>query len=163
MTVTVSFAVTVALILGAGFVFRRWDESHHQRFTDEAGTARAVPALARVEARRLALHPAFLITVGFIGAVTAAFMIPEANHTIEADRVEFFTVIAVPLGALALVAGAHRNAQHLSDPKAHRASQRGHITIVGHQQRNVSDFLRSPDVNILHLALVQFLGHFEEQ
>ncbi len=110
MTVTVSFAVTVALILGAGFVFRRWDESHHQRFTDEAGTARAVPALARVEARRLALHPAFLITVGFIGAVTAAFMIPEANHTIEADRVEFFTVIAVPLGALALVAGAHRNA-----------------------------------------------------
>ncbi len=110
MTITVSFVVTVAVILVAGTAYRRWDESRHLRFTDEAGTARAVTALARVEARRLALHPAFLITLGLIASVTAAFMIPENDATIAADRVEIFTFIGVPLGALALVAAAHRNA-----------------------------------------------------
>ncbi len=110
MTITVCFVVTVAVILVAGMAYRRWDESHHLRFTDEAGTTGAVASLARVEARRLALHPAFLITLGLIAAVTAAFMIPAQNTTIAADGVEFFTFIAVPLGALALVAAAHRNA-----------------------------------------------------
>jgi hypothetical protein len=110
MTITLAFVVTVALILCAGTAIRRWDESHHQRFTDEAGTGRAVTALARVEARRLAAHPAFLITLGFVGAVTAVLLVPEQNATIEADRVEFFTFIGVPVGALALVVAAHRNA-----------------------------------------------------
>jgi len=110
MTVTVSFAITVASILIAGLIFRRWDESHHLRFTDEVGTARAVPAMARIEARKLALHPAFLITLGIIALTTAAFMILEQDVTIEADRIEYFTFIGVPLGALALVAAAHRNA-----------------------------------------------------
>lgn len=110
MTITVSFVLTVVVILAAGTAYRRWDESHNLRFTDEAGSARAVPALARVEARRLATHPAFLITLGLVAALTAAFMIPEQNATIEADRIEIFTFIAVPLGALALVAAAHRNA-----------------------------------------------------
>ena len=110
MTITIAFVATVAVILTAGVVFRRWDESRHLRFTDEAGTARAVPALGRIEARRLALHPAFLITLGFIATVTAIFMVPEHDSTIEADRVEFFTFIAVPMAALALVAAAHRNA-----------------------------------------------------
>lgn len=110
MTVTVAFVATVAIILVAGVAYRRWDESHHLRFTDEAGTTVAVAALARVEARRLALHPAFLITLGIVASITAAFMIPEQNATIEADRVEFFTFVGVPLAALALVAAAHRNA-----------------------------------------------------
>ena len=110
MTITVSFVVTVAVILVAGAVFRRWDESHHQRCTDQVGTSRAVVTLARVEARHLALHPAFLITLGLVAAITALFMVPEHDSTIEADRSEFFTFIAVPLAALALVAAAHRNA-----------------------------------------------------
>lgn len=110
MTITVSFLVTVGLILGAGLLFRRWDESHHLRFVDQAGTVRAVPALARVEARRLALHPAFLITVGFVATVTVVLLLTSSSLTVEGDRVDFFTFIAVPLGALALVAAAHRNA-----------------------------------------------------
>jgi len=110
MTVTVAFVATVAVILVAGVAYRRWDESHHLRFTDEAGTTVAVAALARVEARRLAMHPAFLITLGIVASITAAFMIPEQDATINADGLEFFTFIGVPLGALALVAAAHRNA-----------------------------------------------------
>lgn len=110
MTITVSFVVTVALILVGGLVYRRWDEGHHLRFTDQAGTGRAVAALARVEARRLALHPAFLITLGLVAAITALFMVPEHDSTIGADHSEIFTFIAVPLSALALVAAAHRNA-----------------------------------------------------
>ena len=110
MSIAVSFLVTLAVILGAGAGYRRWDESHHQRFTDEAGTQRAVPSLALIEARRLALHPAFLITLALFAGVTALFMIPEHDATIQADSVEFFTFIALPLGALALVAAAHRNA-----------------------------------------------------
>jgi len=110
MTITVAFVSTVAIILSAGAAFRRWDEAHHLRFTDEVGTARAVMALARVEARNLALHPALLITLGFFGAVTAALLIGAKDATIEGDRVEFFTAIGVPLGALALVAATHRNA-----------------------------------------------------
>ncbi len=109
MTITVSFLVTVGLILVAGLVFRRWDESHHLRFVDQVGTARAVPALTRVEARRLALHPAFLITLGFVATITIGLLITSSSLTVEADRMDFFTFLAVPLGALALVAAAHRN------------------------------------------------------
>lgn len=110
MTITVSFLIAVAVILAAGVAYRRWDEAHHLRYTDQVGTGRAVATLARVEARRLALHPAFLITLGIVGALTTALMVGENDATLEADGIEFFMFIAVPMAALALVAAAHRNA-----------------------------------------------------
>ena len=127
MSIAVSFLVTLAVILGAGAGYRRWDESHHQRFTDEAGTQRAVPSLALIEARRLALHPAFLITLALFAGVTALFMIPEHDATIQADSVEFFTFIALPLGALAFGSGRRRGREPGEDGRMRRQSLSGDL------------------------------------
>ena len=110
MTITVSFVATVAVILVAGTLHRRWDNARHLRFTDEAGSARATLPLARVEARRLAVHPAFLITLGLVAAISGLLVATEHDATVSVSSFQFFTFIGVPVGALALVVAAHRNA-----------------------------------------------------
>lgn len=107
MTITVAFVATIAVVIGAGALFRRLDESRNLRFTDEAGSSMGLWALARVDARRMALHPAWLITVGFFGAITVYFSHLD-DQTISAGVFEGFTYIALPLGGLALIVVGHR-------------------------------------------------------
>lgn len=107
MTITAAFVATIAVVIGAGALFRRLDESRNLRFTDEAGSNAGRWALARVEARRMALHPAWLITVGFFGAITVFFSHLD-DQTVSAGVFEGFTYVAIPLGGLALVVVGHR-------------------------------------------------------
>lgn len=107
MTITAAFVATIAVVIGAGLALRRWDESRNLRFTDEAGSNTGLWALARVDGRRMALHPAWLITVGFFGAITVFFSHLD-DQTISAGVFEGFTYVAIPLGGLALVGVGHR-------------------------------------------------------
>lgn len=109
MTITVAFLATIAVVIGSGLAFRRLDESRNLRFTDEAGSGSGLWALARVDARRMALHPAWLITLGFFGAVTLAAQVAfRDEQTISAGVFEPFTLIGIPLGGLALIVTGHR-------------------------------------------------------
>ncbi len=107
MTIIVAFVTTIAVVIGAGLSLRRWDESRNLRFTDEAGSHAGLWALAWVEGRQMALHPTWLITVGFFGAITVFFSDLD-DQTISAGKFESFTYIAIPLGGLALVVVGHR-------------------------------------------------------
>ena len=109
MTITVAFVAVVATILVGGTLFRRWDEAHHPRFVDEAGTGKAIRALARFEARKVLTHPTWLITLTVLTALTTTLIMLEPDGTIPLDApVTWFAVIGVPVAALGLVVSLHR-------------------------------------------------------
>lgn len=109
MTITVAFTIVVAVILVGGAIYRRWDESRHLRFTDEAGTNRAVRPLARFESRKVLTHPTWLITLVLLTTLTTTLTLMEPDGSIPHDApVTWFTVIGIPVAALALVVSLHR-------------------------------------------------------
>ncbi len=109
MTITVAFLIVVGVILVGGALYRRWDESHHLRFTDEAGTSRAVRALARFESRKVLTHPTWLITLVLLTTLTTTLILMETSGSIPHDApVTWFAVIGIPVSALALVVSLHR-------------------------------------------------------
>jgi hypothetical protein len=109
MTITVAFVIVVGAILVGGTLYRRWDESHHLRFTDEAGTSRSVRALARFESRKVLTHPTWLITLALLTTLTTTLTLMEPDGSIPHDApVIWFAVIGIPVTALALVVSLHR-------------------------------------------------------
>jgi hypothetical protein len=109
MTITVAFIAVVAAILLGGTLYRRWDDAHHLRFTDESGSTRSVRALARFESRKVLTHPTWLITLAVLTTLTTTLILMETGGTIPSDApVTWFAVIAVPVASLALVVSLHR-------------------------------------------------------
>ncbi|MEZ5380747.1 MAG: hypothetical protein R2754_03005 [Microthrixaceae bacterium] len=109
MTITVAFVIVVGVILVGGALYRRWDEAAHLRVTDEAGTSRAVPALSIFESRQVLTHPTWLITLALLTTLTTTLTLMEPDGSIPHDApVTWFTVIGIPVAALALVVSLHR-------------------------------------------------------
>ena len=109
MTITVAFLVVIAAVLVGGAAYQRWDEAHHLRFVDEAGTGAATAALARFESRAVLTHPTWLITLAVLTALTTTLIVLEPGGTIPFDTpVTWFAVIGVPVAGLGLVVSLHR-------------------------------------------------------
>ncbi|HKY14202.1 MAG TPA: hypothetical protein VJM33_04715 [Microthrixaceae bacterium] len=137
MRITVAFCLVVAVILASGIAYDRWDRSRRLRFGDEAGSTSSTWALARVESRELLHHPAWLITVALVTAVTVALIVLEGGAESEAASLPWFAFVGIPMAGLGLVVSAHRTTtrarRHGTDeliaatPTAARARTMAHL------------------------------------